>query len=114
MKTDPDFRSFKNGDKILYSVFDYAGRRNGLATSVYGAKTGAPKVDFPRRIFLHTGPQGQECRRLQLGPGNFSNISPTYVSRDIEKGEAVKVTDTNPQMAEYNWGTAKHFQMVHI
>ena len=33
-----------------------------------------------------------------------------YVSRDIEKGKAVKVTDTNPQMAEYNWGTAQLFK----
>ena len=41
---------------------------------------------------------------------NFSTSPNVYVSRDIEKGKAVKVTDTNPQMAEYNWGTAQLFK----
>lgn len=110
VKTDPDFRSFKNGDKILYSVFDYAGKRNGLATSVYGAKTGAPKVDFLDEYSFTQVRKAKNAGVYSWDQANFSTSPNVYVSRDIEKGKAVKVTDTNPQMAEYNWGTAQLFK----
>lgn len=105
--TDPDFRALKPGDEVLYTVFDYNDKRKGLATQKYSAKPSAPGIDFLDEFAFSGIKKAKDANVYSWSQENFSTSPNIYVSRDIEKGEAKRVTDTNPQMAEYNWGTAQ-------
>lgn len=110
IETDPDFRFLNYNDPLLFSLFDYADKRNGLATSVYKQKGVAPKIDFLDGYKFTQVCKAKDAAVYSWNQGNFSTSPNVYVTRDIEKGKAVKVSDTNPQMADYKWGTAQLFK----
>ena len=108
--TDPDQRYVSNNDKLLFSLFNYSDKRNGLASSVYSGKAVAPKIDFLDGYQFKQVRKAKNANVYSWDQANFSTSPNVYVSTDIEKGKSVRVTDTNPQMADYNWGTAQLFQ----
>lgn len=110
VNTDPDSRCLKQGEEVLYSLFDYNDKRNGLATQKFNGKEAAPKIDFLDGYLFTMVRKAKDANVYSWGQENFSASPNVYVSRNIEKGESKRVTDTNPQMAEYNWGTAQLFK----
>lgn len=110
INTNPEERFVKQGEKLLFSLFDYADKRNGLASSIYTGKGMAPKIDFLDGYSFTQVRKAKDANVYSWIQANFSTSPNIYVSTDIEKGKSVRVTDTNPQMAEYNWGTASLFQ----
>jgi hypothetical protein len=110
VKTDPDFRSFRQKDRVLYSLFDYGTKQNGLASTNFSLKPAAPRIDFLGEYQIT-----QICKALNAdvyswGQGNFSTSPNIYVSRGLVASKTVKVSNSNPQMADYNWGTAQLFK----
>lgn len=109
VKTDPEHRFFTPGEEILLSAFDYADKRNGLETLVYG------KAAVPKERILD-GYSFTQIRRAKDKPvysfikSNFSTSPDVYVSVGPEFGKATRLSDANPQMKEYNWGTAQLVQ----
>lgn len=110
INTNPEERFVKTGEPLLFSLFDFADKRNGLASSVYTGKPSAPKIDFLDEYSFTQVRKAKEANVYSWIQANFSTSPNIYVSTDIEKGKSVRATDTNPQMAEYNWGTASLFQ----
>lgn len=108
--TDSDFRSFNKGYEILYSVFDFENKYNGLATSEYGSKKRAPKIDFLEGNLFTQIRKGKDAQVYSWVKGNFSESPNVYFTRDINKLKSTRVTDSNPQLGDYRWGTAQLFK----
>ena len=110
IKTDPDFRSFSVGDNILYSVFDYENKYNGLASAVYSEKGTLPKIDMLEGMTFNQIRKAKDANVYSWVQGNFNTSPNVFVSTDITKGKTVQITESNPQMKDYNWGTAQLFK----
>ncbi|MBD5358450.1 MAG: S9 family peptidase [Bacteroides sp.] len=110
VKTDPEFQSLKIGDTVLFSLFDFNDKRNGLATQKFTGRAVAPKIDFLDEYAFGMIRKAKDANVYSWTQENFNTSPNVYVSRNIEKREAKRVSDTNPQMAEYNWGTAQLFR----
>jgi len=103
---DPDKRSISKGEEVLLSLFDYTDKRHGFAT----IKIGKPVNPTIRTLEKNTFTQ---VRRAKDAPvyafqkSNFSTSPNVYIALNNDFAKAKKVTDANPQMKEYNWGTAE-------
>ncbi len=106
VRTNNEKRYFDNGDEILLSVFNYADKRNGLATF----KIGKPAVPTLRTLQETSFTQIRKALDVPVyafQEANFSTSPNVYIARDNNFARATRVTDTNPQMSEYNWGKAQ-------
>ena len=110
IKTDPEQRFYKSGDKVLYSLFDYKDNRNGLASAVFSAKSIAPKVDFLEEYMFTEVRKAKDADVYSWIQGNFNTSPNVYVSRGLVPSKTTKVSDSNPWMKDYNWGTARLFR----
>lgn len=108
--TDPEKRWLSDKERMLFSLFDYSDKRNGLASSEFSGKASAPKIDFLDGYSFTQVRKAHDADVYSWDQANFSTSPNVYVSRDIEKGKSIKITDTNPQIADYNWGTAQLFR----
>ena len=95
---------------MLYSLFDYGTKQNGLASSYFSLKPASPRIDFLGEYQI-----SQVCKALNADvyswdQGNFSTSPNIYVSRGLVASKTVKVSNSNPQMSDYNWGTAQLFK----
>lgn len=106
LRTDPDKRFFNNGDQLLLTVFDYTDKYNGLATMRYG-KTAAPAVGV---LDGHAYTQVKRALDKDVYTwqrANFSESPDIWLCNGTNFMKARQLTDANPQMKEYNWGTAQ-------
>ena len=110
VRTDREQRFLQNGKQIVYSVFNYDDMKNGVASSVFSLKAAAPKIDFYGEWEYFDVKKGKDSNVYSWVQANFSTSPNVYVSTDIEKGKSVRISDTNPQMADYKWGTANLFR----
>ncbi|MDE6009072.1 MAG: prolyl oligopeptidase family serine peptidase [Muribaculaceae bacterium] len=100
-------RFLRAGDKIIYTMFNYDDMKNGVASAVFSLKPAAPKTDFYGEWEYDSFAKAQDADVYSWMQANFSTSPNIYVSTDIEKGKAKKISDTNPQMKDYKWGTAR-------
>lgn len=103
-------KPLKTGEQVLYSVFNYDDMKNGLATSTFSLKPAAPKIDFYGGWEYINVEKGKDAPVYSWVQANFNTSPNIYVSTAMEKGKSVKVSDTNPQMKDYKWGTAQLFE----
>ncbi len=106
LKTDPEERFVKRGGEMLLEVFDYTDKYNGLATAVYG------KNVKPALTVLDGHAYTQVRKALDRNVytwqrANFSESPDIWLCRGNDFGKALQLTDANPQMKDYNWGTAQ-------
>ena len=109
-KVDKEQRFLKNGDKMLYTMFNYEDMKNGLATTTFSMKPAAPKTDFYGGWEYFNIMKSENAPVYSWVQANFSTSPNVYVSTDMEKGKSVRISDTNPQMADYKWGTVQLFR----
>jgi len=91
---------------MLLEVFDYTDKYNGLATAVYG------KNVKPALTVLDGHAYTQVRKALDRNVytwqrANFSESPDIWLCRGNDFGKALQLTDANPQMKDYNWGTAQ-------
>lgn len=106
VRTDPEQRFLTAGDQMLLRVFNYDDKRNGLATMTYG-KTAEPTM---RTLEEKSFTQVRRARNepvFSFVKADFSTSPDIYVARNSDFAKAARVSDANPQMKEYNWGTAR-------
>lgn len=104
--TDSDKRFVSEGDELLLDIFSFSDKYNGLAAIKYG-KPAAPAV---RVLSGHTYSQVRKALDKDVYSwerGNFSEIPEIWVADGTNFMKAVRVTDSNPEMKEYSWGTAQ-------
>lgn len=110
IKTDPEKRFLKNGEEIIYSMFDNTNKYNGIAYSIFSLKSEAPKEAFLDGFTYRQVKQGKDSGTYSWIAANFSTSPNVYFTRDIAKKGSIRVTDSNPQMGDYSWGTAQLFK----
>lgn len=110
VQTDREKRWISNGERVLYSIFDYATKYGGLAYSDFSERSVSPKTAFLEPYSLKQILQGKNSGTYSWIQANFNTSPNVYFTRDIAKKGGVRVTDSNPQMADYNWGTAQLFK----
>lgn len=110
VNTDPDKRFISEGEKVLFSVFDFVNKYNGFAYSKYSGKSEAPKIAYTEPYSFRQIRQGKDSGTYSWIKANFSESPNVYFTRDITKPGMLRVTDSNPQLADYNWGTAQLFK----
>lgn len=104
--TDPERRFLKKGDDMLLKVFSYKDKYNGLATMTYGSGK-APAVSV---LDGHAYYQIQKALKAPVYTwqrANFSELPDIWECRGADFAKAVKLTDANPQIKDYRWGTAQ-------
>lgn len=110
INTDPDFISFHNNDKLLLSLFSYSDKRNGLGSMVYTGKAVSPKIDFLGEYEMVEVRKAKKAPEYSWIQGNFNTSPNVYVSASLNPSKTFRVSNSNPQMAEYKWGTAQLFK----
>lgn len=106
IKTDSEERAVKPGSEVLLSVFDFADKRNGLATLSLG-KNQTPKMrDFGEYRFAQVS-KAKNAPVYAFTKENFRTAPELYVSRGVDFAKAAKVSDMNSQLSEFSWGKAE-------
>lgn len=104
--TDPEKRFVEKGDQMLLQVFDFTDKYNGLATVDYG-KAAKPAV---RVLDGHAYTQIRKALDKDVYTwqrANFSESPDIWLSMGNDFMKARQLTDANPEMKEYRWGTAE-------
>ncbi len=105
-ETDPEQRFLTRGDQMLLEVFSYADKYNGLATMKYGN----PQVPAVTELDKYSYSQILKARDAQVYTwqrANFSTSPDIWECSGTNFSKAIQLTDANPQMKEYSWGTAQ-------
>ena len=106
IKTDAEKRFVANGDEILLNVFDYTNKENGFATLKIG-KAAAPQIKLIDKYKFNRVNKAKNAPVYAYQKANFNTSPDVWIATNNNFAKAVKVTDANPQMKEYNWGTAE-------
>lgn len=105
--TDPEKNRFlKRGDTMLLGVFDYKDKYQGLATMKYGAPA-APAIQV---LDGHSYTQVRRALDSEVYTwqrANFSETPDIWLSKGVKFATARQLTEANPQLKDYSWGTAQ-------
>ena len=107
VKTDAEQRFFKPGDLMVLSVFDYGDKRNGLATMKYAAKGATPAVKVVDTYSFTQLRKAKNADVFSWQRANFETSPDIWICTSTDFAKAKRVTDINPQMKDYSWGTAE-------
>ena len=107
VNTDPEKRFIEPDDLLLLSAFDQTTKQSGYYTLAQKGKNPLKKRIMDKFSFSSiTKAKGKEVYAFQKS--NFQTSPDLYVTRTLWQSSE-KLTDINPQMREYNWGTAEPF-----
>jgi len=102
VKTDPESRFIKKDEKLLLSAFDNISKQNGFLL-----QDGTKKHDLHLEKYTYSNPVKAKNKDVYcFTKSNFSTSPDLYVTTNLWKTE-IRLSDINPQMKEYNWGTAE-------
>ena len=104
--TDSERRFLKHGDPMLLDVFDYKDKYNGLATMKYGS----PQSPAMQVLDGHAYTQVRRARDKDVYTwqrANFSETPDIWLSTSEKFATAKQLTEANPQLKDYRWGTAR-------
>lgn len=104
--TDPEHRFLSQGDAMLLDVFSYADKRNGLAVMKYG-RPQAPSVNLLDTYAYTQLLKARDADVYTWQRANFSTSPDIWTCSGNSFAKAVRLTDANPQMKDYSWGTAR-------
>ncbi len=106
VNTDPESRFISEGDLMLFSLFDYKDKYNGLGWMKYGR-------DSQPHLSVLDGHSYQRVRKAKDAPvftwqrGNFSEIPEIFLSKSTDFVKAECLTNVNDQLKDFKWGTAR-------
>lgn len=99
-------RFLKKGDLMTLTLFNYKDKRNGLASMRYGMGGKLENIVLDTLSFTQVR-QALEAPSFSFVESNFSVMPDVWLAPKGNFARAFKVSDSNPQMSEYNWGTAR-------
>lgn len=100
VKTDPESRFVKKNENILLSVFDNTTKEHGFAE----LKKNKTEILLIDKYTFPTVVKAKDKDVFAFVKSNFSTSPDLYVTSDIWKSEK-RLSDINPQMKDFNWGT---------
>ncbi len=102
-------RFLSKGDLMPLTLFNYKDKRNGLASMKYGTATRPENVVLDTLSFTQIR-QALDAPSFSFIEANFEVMPDVRIAPKGQFAKAVKVSDSNPQVKDYNWG---HAQLVH-
>ena len=106
VNTDPEHRFLKSGDFMLLKVFSYTDKYNGLGYTAYG-KPKVPVIPVLDKFDYTQLLKARDAQVYTWQRANFSTSPDIWECSGTDYAKALKLTDANPQMKDYNWGTAQ-------
>ena len=106
LNTDPEKRFVEKGDEMLLNVFDFTNKYYGLAICNYG-KNGTPGIYVLDGHHYTQVRKALDANTFTWQRANFSESPDIWLSKGKDFAKAQQLTDANPQMKEYRWGTAE-------
>ncbi|MDE6290679.1 MAG: prolyl oligopeptidase family serine peptidase, partial [Muribaculaceae bacterium] len=98
-------RCLKKGDLMTLTLFNYKDKRNGLASMKYGISARPENVYLDTLSFTQIR-QALDAPSFSFVEANFSVMPDVWIAPKGVFAKALKVSDSNPQVKDYNWGTA--------
>lgn len=105
-KLDKEERFLSAGQPMILDIFDYTTKRNGFASAKAG-RVAAPETLVLDEYMFTQLRKAKDADVYAFQKANFSTSPDVYIARGNNFKGAVKVTDANPQMKDYSWGTAR-------
>lgn len=102
LKTDPESRFIKSNEKLLLSVFDNTTKEKGFYEL---SKKGLKSLIVDKYTF--SNPVKAKNKEVYGFTKSNFNTSPDLYVTSNQWRTSEKLSDINPQMREYNWGTAE-------
>lgn len=102
IKTDPDSRFIKKNEKLLLSVFDNTTKEKGF----YELNKSRLRPLVLDKYTFSSLVKAKNKEIYCFTRSNFSTSPDLYFTSNQWKSEK-RLSDINPQMKEYNWGTAE-------
>ncbi|MDE5997404.1 MAG: prolyl oligopeptidase family serine peptidase, partial [Muribaculaceae bacterium] len=99
-------RYLKKGDLMTLTLFNYNNKRNGLASMKYGVTAKPENVVIDTLSFTQIR-QALDAPSFSFVEANFSVMPDVWIAPKGIFAQAMKVSDSNPQVKDYNWGTAR-------
>ncbi len=99
-------RFLKNGDLMTLTLFNYKDKRNGIASMKYGAPSIPQNVVLDTLSFTQIQ-QALNAPSFSFVKANFSVMPDVWIAPKGDFPKAIKVSNSNPQVKDYNWGTAR-------
>lgn len=109
-KTDPDWRAVKTGDLMLFNVFDYSTKETGLATLKYEGKAATPVLKLFEGASFSQIKKAKNADSFSWQRASFEIAPNIWAVNSLNFSKAVQLSDANPQMKDYSWGTAQLFK----
>lgn len=101
---DTEARFFTKKDILWLSAFDNNTKENGFFRKAINDSK-APELIVMAKAKFSNLTKAKDEELFIYDKGNYVNSPDVYVSKDLKA--AVKLSSTNPQQADYNWGTAE-------
>lgn len=105
INTDPDKRFVENKDVLLLSAFDNISKEAGFYTLRLQGRNPLLKRELDKYGYSSVK-KAKNADLLVFQKSNFNTSPDLYITQDLWQS-AKKLTDINPQMKEYNWGTTE-------
>ncbi len=102
IKTDPESIFIKPNEKLLLSAFDETTKETGY----YELAKGTTKPLVMGKYTYSLPVKAKDKDIYCFTKGNFNTFPDLYVTSDSWKTDT-RLSDVNPQMKDYNWGTAE-------
>lgn len=109
-KTDQEQRYFSNGDLLLFDVFDYGSKENGLATVKYEGKASTPVLRIFEGASFTQIRKAKHADSFSWQRASFEIMPDIWGVNSLNFNRAVQLTEANPQARDYSWGTAQLFK----
>lgn len=103
-KTDPESRFIKKNEDIWLEAFNNITKENGFYRTDAGSVKN-PQLVVMAKFKYSALVKAKSAERYIYDKGNFTTSPNVYTSGDLKS--EVKLSNTNPQQQNYNWGTVE-------
>ncbi|WP_316783993.1 prolyl oligopeptidase family serine peptidase [Pedobacter frigiditerrae] len=104
-RLDPDFRFFTKKDVLWLDAFNNTNKQNGFYRKAINDSK-APELVIMAPYKYSNLVKAKNADVIVFDKGSYTASPDVYLSKDNLK-TALKLSSTNPQQANYNWGTAE-------
>lgn len=103
-KLDPESRFLGKKETIIMEVLNNLNKENGFYKTNVG-DTKNPELIVMGKFKYSNLVKAKDAEEYIYDKGNYSISPDVYVSKDLKT--EIKLSNTNPQQQNYNWGTAE-------
>ncbi len=100
---------FSEKSTIYFTVFDYITKYNGFYSKNLGKKGATPQKLTLVPYTFNVALKAKDSDNIVFIKSNFSTSPDLWITKDYFKSEK-RLSDINPQMKDYNWGSVELYK----